>query len=124
MEGNPESAADQIGHAASRPEVGGEAVYGRLLGQPLANLLILFGSEKPRATWCSFGSQPCVALGSMFGHPLGHGDGMNAEGFGDGRLGMSSQNLLNGTPPYGFQFGSRSFASHGEDVTYATIRVQ
>ena len=47
MERDPELVMDQLGHAAGRPEVSGEAVRGWFLGQPLADLLILFESQEP-----------------------------------------------------------------------------
>ena len=124
MKGNSESAADQIGHPSSSPKTGGKAVHGRLLGQPLANLLILFGGQKPRPTGCRFGRQPSIAIGSVFGQPLGHGDAVNTQSDGHGGLRPSAQNHVDRSPSHGFQFGSRSFASHGENVTCDTVRVQ
>lgn len=124
MEGNSEAAADQIGHASSGPEVGGKAVRGRFLGQPVANLLILFGGEEPRAARCGFGRQPSIACGAVLGQPLGHGDAVDPQSDGHGGLRPSTQNQMNRSPPYGFQFGSRSFASHDEDVTCNTIEAQ
>ncbi len=112
MEGDPEPTPDQFGDAASGPEVGGEAVGGRLLSQPLPDLSILFGSEKSRPSRRGFGGQGVIAFGSVFGHPLGYGDGVDAEERGDSGLRPPLDHHLDRSTPYGFQFGSRSFASH------------
>jgi len=117
MERDPEPAADQFGDAAGRPQVGREPVGGRLLGQPLADLLILFGGQKPGPARRGLGGQTWIARGSVSGHPLGHGDTVDAQSDGHSRLGPSGENHLDRPTPHGFQIGSRSFASHGEDVT-------
>ena len=124
MERDPERVADPFGDAAGRPEVGREAVGGRLLGQPLSDLLILFGGQKPGSARRGFGGQPVAAGGSVSGHPLGHGDAVDAQRNGDCGLSPSIEYQLNGPPTHGFQFGSRSFASHDVDVTYTADRVQ
>jgi hypothetical protein len=46
------------------------------------------------------------------GHPLGYRDGVDAQCDGDCGLGPSVEDHLNRPSPHGFQFGSRSFASH------------
>ena len=112
MEGDPEPTPDQFGDAASGPEVGGEAVGGRLLSQPLPDELILIGRQKSRPSRRRFGGQSWIAFGSVFGHPLGHGDGVNTQSDGDGGLSLSLKHHPNCSTPHGFQFGSRSFASH------------
>lgn len=117
MEGNAEAALDQIGHTASRPEVGRETMNGGLLSQPLANLLILFRGKKARATRCRFGGQARVTLASVLCHPFGHRDRMDAKRSGHSCLRLSTENQIHRSPSYSFQFGSRSFASHGDDVT-------
>jgi hypothetical protein len=117
MEGNPESALDQFGHAASGPEVGGEAVLGRFLSEPLANLLILFGCEKPGPARRGLGGQAGIARSPVSGHPLGDGDGVDTQSNGHGGLRPSPEHHVNPSPPHGFQVGSRSFASHGQNVT-------
>jgi hypothetical protein len=48
----------------------------------------------------------------MARHPLSDRDTMNAERSGHRRLRFTFQNCPNRSQPYGFQFGSRSFASH------------
>jgi hypothetical protein len=112
MEGNPEPALNQVGDEASGPEIGGETVGGRFLSQPLADELILFGRQKPGASRRRFGGQGVIAVGAMSGHPLGHGDGVDTQSDGDGGLRPSIEYHLNRSTPHGFQFGSRSFASH------------
>ncbi len=103
---------------------GREAVRGWLLGQPPPDLLILFGGQKPGSARRGLGGQPVVARDPMSGHPLGYSDAVDAQGDGDRSLRASVVNQLNRPPPHGFQFGSRSFASHGVEVTYAADRVQ
>jgi hypothetical protein len=117
MERNAEPAVDQLADAAGRPEVGGEAVCGRLLGQPPPDLLILCGGQEPGPAWRGPGGQPVVASGPVPGHPLGDGDAVDAQGGGDRGLRAPAEDQLDGPPPHGFQFGSRSFASHGMEVT-------
>ncbi len=124
MEGHSEAALNQFGHASSRPEVGGEAVCGRLLGQPLPDLLILFGGEKPGSAWRGLGCQSVVARSPVSGHPLGHRDAVDAQGDCDSGLRPSLENQLNRSPPQSFQFRSRSFASHSEDVTEVSDKAQ
>lgn len=86
MKDNSESTPDQFGDAAGGPEVGREAVGGRLLGEPLADLLILFGSEEPGSARRGLGGQPRLAFGTVLGHPLGHGDAVDTQGDGHGGL--------------------------------------
>jgi len=112
MEGDLELASDQLGHAASGPKVGGETVAGRFLSQPLADLLVLAGAEVAGSARRGFGSQAHISLGAMPSHPLGDGDRVHAESDGHGSLRLATQNLLNCTAAYGFENGSRSFASH------------
>lgn len=119
MERHPEPVADQFGDATGRPEVGREAVSGWLLGQPLPDLPILFGGQKPGSARRGFGGQPFVARRPVSGYPLGHGDAVDAQSNGDSGLRPPIENQLNCPPPHGFQLGSRSFTSHGVVVTYA-----
>ena len=94
------------------------------VSQPLPDLLILFGGQKPGPTGRGLGGQPVVACGPVSGHPLGHGNAVDAQSHRHSNLRPSSQNHLNRSPPHGFQFGSRSFASHSEDVTCVSDRAQ
>ena len=117
VERDPELAADEVRHAAGRPEVGREPVGGRFLSQPAADVLVLVGGEEPRPTGRGFGGQPGLALGPVPGHPRGNGDGMNAQGDRHGRLRLAMQNPLHRPAANSFQSGSRSFASHVPEVT-------
>lgn len=112
MEGNSEPTLDEFGHTSRGPEIGGTTLSGRFLGQPLANLLILLGGEETGSPRRGLGREARFAIDAMFGHPLGHGDGMHAQSSGHGRLCTSAENELHGSPTHGFQLGSRSFASH------------
>ena len=124
VEPDVERPADQLGDAAGRPQVGAEAVGGGLLGQPAAEWAVLLRGEEAGESRGRLGGQPGVAGGAVLGHPLGDGDGMNAELNGHRGLRPPAEDQLNRSPPHGFQFGSRSVASHGEGVTYAADRVQ
>jgi len=102
MEGHVESAADQFGDAACRPQVGRETVRGRLLGQPATDLPILFGGQKPGSSRRGLDRQAGNARGPMPGHPLGHSDAVDTQLDGDGGLRSPVENQLNGPPPHGF----------------------
>jgi hypothetical protein len=55
------------------------------------------------------------------GHPLGHGDNVDAERFGHGHLRLAPQDLLYGSAACGFQCGSRSLASHTAQDSHRPI---
>lgn len=112
MERHAEVAADQFGDASRRPQVGGEAVGRRLLGQPAPNLQILLGREQPRPSRRRLGDKAGLAFGAAAGHPFGDRDGMDAERLGNSSLGLPIQDALNGQASYCFQRGGRPFGSH------------
>ena len=49
MESDAEASADEVGDAAGGPEVGGEAVVGRLVGEPAEGFGLLPGAEEALA---------------------------------------------------------------------------
>ena len=116
MEGDSELAVNQFGDASGGPEVGGKAVGSQLPRQALTHPLVLFGGQKPGPARRRQGSQSGVAPNPVSGHPFGDSDTVDTQGDGHSGLGASAQNQMNRPPPHGFQFGSSSFASHGEKV--------
>ena len=103
---------DEIGDAVGRPEVGTEAVGRRLLRQPRLDLTLLQVGEEPGSAGGRLESQAGVAPGTMAGHPFGECDGVDAEDFGHGDLGLTLENLPDGQTTTRFQRRSSSFASH------------
>jgi hypothetical protein len=89
MKRHAELVADQFGDASRGPQVGGEAVGRRLLGQPAPNLQVLFGGKKSRPSRRRLGDKTSLALGAASGHPLGDRDGVYAEYLGNGGLRLS-----------------------------------
>jgi hypothetical protein len=124
MKGNVEVALNQFRDTAGRPEVGRKAVSGGFLGQPDTNLLVLFVGEIPGPSRGRLGGQAGRAIGSVAGHPLGHGDGMNLKCLSDSSLGLSLQDTVDGAPTEGFEFGGRSFASHPLTLTQVSADCQ
>ena len=112
MERDAEFSADQIGDATGRPKVGGKAVGGRLLGQPLANLPVLVFGEIAWTTRRGLGGQARFACGAVLGHPLGDGNGVHAQCGRHRGLRLAGHNELDRPASLRFQSGSRSFASH------------
>lgn len=113
MERDTELAANQFGDPAGRPEVGREAVGGRLLGEPTPDLSVLIRGQEPRTSRRRLGREPGVAVGAVPGHPLGHSDDVDAERLGHGHLRPAAEDSLHGSSACRFQRGSRSVASHG-----------
>jgi hypothetical protein len=111
MKHDSETAANQFGDSTSRPEVGGKAVLGWLLRQPISHQPILLGSEQTRPARRRFCFQARFAVSTMKRHPFGDSDARNSEGSSHGRLGFASQNCADCSHPESFQFASRSFAS-------------
>jgi len=112
MERDAEAAADQFSHAAGRPKIGGEPMSGRLLSQPRSHLLVLLGGQKPWPAGCGLGGQAGVPFAAMAGHPLGDRNAVNTQTSSDRDLGLPSRHGPDRPHSNGFQFASRSFASH------------
>ena len=121
MKRHAEASADQFGDASRGPQVGGEAVGRRLLGQPSADLQILLVREESRPSRRGLGDETGLAFGAAPGHPLGDRDGMDAEHLGHGGLRLPTQNILNGQASYRFQRGGGSFASHTTKYSEAQL---
>lgn len=90
MKRHAEPAADQFGDASRGPQVGGEAVSRRLLGQPAPNLEVLFGGKKSRPSRRRLGGETGLAFGPAAGCPLGDRDGVDAKDLGHGGLRLSA----------------------------------
>lgn len=112
MERHVEVPPDQVDDPPGTPEIGAEAVLRRLLGQPRLHLLLLGGSQIAGPSRRGPGGQAQFSGDPVTGHPLGHRHGVDAQCDGDRGLGPSVEDHLNRPSPHGFQFGSRSFASH------------
>ena len=123
MEGDAEFSADQIGDPAGRPKVGGEAVGGRLLGQPSANFRVLIFGEESGPARRGVGGQARFACGAVLGHPLGDGNGVHAQCNRHRGLRLAGHNELGRPASQRFQSGSRSFASHRRGVDNPSERI-
>src|SRR5205823_13236496 len=83
VEADPELLRDQVGQPRAGPERGGEAVFGRALGQPPPHDLLLGGGELPRPSGDGPGGEPRVAVLPEGGHPAPHGRGLDPQEVGD-----------------------------------------
>jgi len=112
-----EPPTNQVGHPAGSPQVGPEAVRGRLVCQPPQDGSLLPRSQEAGPTGRRPGCQSTVAAAAMPGLPLGDGYRMNAQEVGDRGLSPAGVQLADGHPSPDFQFESRSFASHAGRCT-------
>jgi hypothetical protein len=112
-----EPSANQIGHTASRPQIGSEPVSRRLLRNPLQDRLFLGRSQKPRSPRRWFRGESGGALFPVSGHPFGDGYRMDAQKLRNRHLRPTIPEFLDGGPSPRFQFESSSFASHPKPNT-------
>ena len=105
MEGDAEASADEVGEAAGGPEVGGEAVVGRLVGDPAEGFGLLRGGQEALAAGMGLGRKG-VGPGHAVGpHPSVDGDGVDAEEISDVFLGPTVEDFCDGEAAAGFHPG-------------------
>jgi hypothetical protein len=108
---------DELGEAPGGPQLGGEAVLGRVLGQPAPDDLLLGAGQLGRAT----GHGPCrqgvSAVAAESSEPAAHAAGIDAEEFGDLSRGVAVMDPLDGETTAVFQDLGGAGGSHARRLS-------
>src|SRR5262249_20899677 len=110
-------AADDLGDAATGPEVGGEAERLRALAEPAEHLPLLDRRElgRPRRGW--LGGKSGLAVPAVRRLPVLDRSRRDAEKLGDLRDRMTVVKVGEGESPSPFEFGRRAVRSHDRSYT-------
>ncbi len=105
---------DELGEARGGPQLGGEAVLGRLVVQPAPDDLLLGAGQLGRTTGHGPCHQGAAAVAAEGGEPTADAAGGDAEEIGDLLRGVSAVDALNGETTAVFQDLGGACGSHAD----------